>query len=185
MSHNSGCCNNDCADNCRKHCDDDCSRCERSGPRGPRGCPGEKGDRGKRGHTGHTGPTGATGATGNIGTTGSTGATGVTGATGATGTTRGVPIIAAAMVTGTTGAKVTSSGFGTSTRTAAGTYFLNIASPPADNNCIVNVTLADKAGVAVDITAFVTAGQVNVVIYNPIGPVGVDVDFYITVTDNS
>jgi len=64
MSHNSGCCNDACADNCRQHCDDDCKRCER-------GKRGKQGHRGHRGHRGHEGATGSTGSTGSTGATGS------------------------------------------------------------------------------------------------------------------
>ena len=140
-------------------------------------CEGERGERGKRGHRGHDGDTGPTGPTGPTGDTGATGPTGPA--------SSGPQPIAAALVTGTTGARVTSSGFSASSRTAPGTYFLDIVSPPADNNCIVNVTLAAKVGVSIAIAVFVSVGQVNVLIYDPTTATGVDCNFYITVTDNS
>jgi len=190
MSHNSGCCNNDCADNCRKHCDNDCKRCERgNGPRGPRGCQGEKGDRGKRGHTGHTGHTGATGATGGTGATGATGSTGATGATGP-----GQPIIASAFVGGATGTFTSNKGFLSIVRNSIGNYSLTLApTPPADINCIVNVTLIGVAyigGVATPVTvlAVTLGGVVSVEVFELTGgglTPGVDADFYVTVTNNT
>jgi len=51
MSHNSGCCNDDCSDNRKCSCSNECSRCVQ-GKRGKRGHQGE------RGHTGPPGPVG-------------------------------------------------------------------------------------------------------------------------------
>ena len=181
------------------------SDCE--GERGERGERGKRGKRGKRGHRGHrghdgrdghdggdggtgpTGPTGPTGLTGATGLTGGTGVTGVTGVTGATGpASSGFPIIAAALVDGTTGIPVgglAGTGFSFAGHVPlSGSYFLTLANPPAlDSDAIVNVTLADKVGTPIAITAFVLGGQVNVLIYDPTTALPVDVDFYVTVTD--
>jgi hypothetical protein len=162
---------------CEPHCDDDDERGER----------GKRGHRGERGHRGPTGPTGPTGATGPAGSASNTGATGPTGggSTGPTGPSgSGLPVIAAALATGGGAAFISQRGFtGLFTRDAAGVYAMILASPPAANHAIANVTVDTEA--ALFATATVSAlGVVTVIIWNLAGA-NVDADFYVTVTDDT
>lgn len=148
------------------------------GERGKRGERGESGERGERGRRGRRGPTGATGSTGSS-STGSTGSTGATGSSGG-----GLPVIAAALATGGGAAFITQSGFtGLFTRDVAGIYTMILASPPAANHAIANVTVDTEAPLFA--TATVSAlGVVTVLIWNLAGA-NVDADFYVTVTNDT
>lgn len=178
---------------------DDCEDGE--GERGERGKRGKRGHRGHDGHDGHDGATGPTGAAGTAtGSTGSTGPTGPTGSSGTAGTTGptgpanaggGAPIIASALVKGQPPGDgfVTSRGFLSYTRIGSGDYRLTLAgTPPPDNNCVVNVTLATLLTNTVNVVASVGGGVVFVRIYggNPLpgNPVFTDADFNIIVTDD-
>jgi len=89
---------------------------------------------------------------------------------------------------------VSNNGFLSLVKTSIGNYALTLdPTPPADINCIVNVTLIGLdyiGGLATPVTviASVTAGVVNVAVFELTGGGNtppVDANFYITVTNNS
>lgn len=103
-------------------------------------------------------------------------------------------VIAAAQCDGQVvgGGFITQRGFSGFVHAGTGEYSLTLAgNPPPDNNCIVNVTLFNQGGlatldVAVNVTAKVSGGVVEVFIYNPVpSPAGVNSNFYVTVTNNT
>lgn len=143
------------------------------GRRGPRGERGERGERGHRGRDGHDGHDGSTGPTGSTGFTGATGPTGP-----------GVaPVIAAAVVNGTTATYISQQGFtGAITHVGVGVYDLLLLNPPANlNNAVVEVTQISSAAGQEGVT-FSSPNHVVVHTFNGAG-VAADRDFMVTVYD--
>jgi hypothetical protein len=163
--------------------DDDDSEYGARGRRGHRGHAGHDGQTGPVGPTGPSGPTGSTGAASTI--TGPTGATGLTGSTGATGpASSGPPIIAAAFVDGVAGSPtegfISNFGFTAYAHPSQGHYSLTLASPPADDNCIVSLTNFVIEGV------LVTGGVLNITNFDDQLQIFRDAGlFYVIVVNNA